>query len=375
MHPKQEIISSIYSSIRHSDDVEIMDQINLNNNPAPANTIYSIKFVPNYFKTDFSNRETFRIKRYKSVNGYAICLDDYSNVDAYLRNTFQNKGKPIKRALTRLQNCFEITYKMYHGEIDRENYNFIFGLLKKMIEKRFRQRNEKSHNLAHWDSLFKTGHNLINEKKASLFVIYNGDNPIEISFNYHYNKILFSYLSSYDIDYYKFSLGQIEIYKQLEWCFQNEYSYFEMGWGDLDYKRRWSNTIYTFEHHLIFQKKSILAFLFAVLEGNKTKLIAYLLAKKVNVHYKKIKGLFKRKETAHQDVPKVKLEKIEDGNIVDGESPIAFPDVSISFLNAPFNSFLYATQEYYTNVQLYNPIENEYIIQGEEHYQKVILIP
>ncbi len=376
IYPKQEILTSVFPSIRCSNDGKnLIGQTEIENRTVEGNPLYSIEFVPGYFKIDMFDNKVFRRKIFNSKKGYSICLDGFTSVDNYLKKQFSNKGKPIKRSVRRLENCLDISYKMYYGEISRDNYNFLFGLLKEMIEKRFRQRNEKSHNLGSWDSLFKTGYDLINEKKASLFVIYHRDNPIEISFNYHYNRILFSYVSSYSIDYYKFSLGQIEIYKQLEWCFLNKYQYFEMGWGDLEYKRKWSNNIYTFEHHLVFKKNSIPAYLYVLFEGNKTRLIAYLLAKKINVPYNKVKGLFKRKQATAHNAQKVKLENIEDGNIMNGHSPVTFPDNSTTFLKASFNSFLYTTQEYYADVQLYHPIENQYIIQGENHYQKVILIP
>src|SRR5690606_41905928 len=62
---------------------------------------------------------------------------------------------------------------------------------------------------------------LFRSKRASFFVIYDGDHPIEISLNYHLNDVLFSSISSFDIDYAKFGLGHIEIHKQLEWCLEH----------------------------------------------------------------------------------------------------------------------------------------------------------
>ena len=136
--------------------------------------------------------------------------------------------------------------------------------------------------------------NLINKNKASLYVAYNGEKPIFISLNYHFDKILFGYVSSYDIDYGKFSLGQICIYKHIEWCLSNGYIMFELGWGDLEYKKWWSNNTYTFKSEVIYPKRSPLAYVLAHYYGYKTELIAYLISKKVNVRLRKLKSILRK---------------------------------------------------------------------------------
>ena len=77
------------------------------------------------------------------------------------------------------------------------------------------------------------------------------------SLNHFENNVNHS-IKTYDIDYAKFSLGNIDIYKQLEWCFENNFKMFDFMWGNLEYKERWCNQIYLYEHHLYYNKNFIL---------------------------------------------------------------------------------------------------------------------
>ena len=77
-----------------------------------------------------------------------------------------------------------------------------------------------------WDDNIKNLHALINQKKASLFVIYDGDRPISISLNRHINNsILFSETHSYDVEYSKYGLGHVDNYMLLNWCINNNFDF------------------------------------------------------------------------------------------------------------------------------------------------------
>ena len=208
--------------------------------------------------------------------GYAISLGKDMNPDQYVKQQFGSNAKTIRRYVNRLEACFNVSYKMFYGEIEYNTYMFIMTSLRSMLVKRFAQRNTTNSELQIWDEVVNDSYAQILEKKASLFVIYNESTPIEISLNYHFYKILFISTSSYDIDYAKFGLGHVEIYKQIEWCLANGVQIFEMGDGELDYKRRWSNAIYNFEHHVIYPKNSLVKKGMAQLEIGKIKFREYL---------------------------------------------------------------------------------------------------
>ncbi len=60
---------------------------------------------------------------------------------------------------------------------------------------------------------------LILEKKASLFVIYNKETPMAITYNYHTEDTLIDAITVFDIDYSKFNIGYVNNLKLLNWCF------------------------------------------------------------------------------------------------------------------------------------------------------------
>src|SRR5690606_31612287 len=74
----------------------------------------------------------------------------------------------------------------------------------------------------------------------------------------------------------------VEIYKQLEWCLENGYSRFEMGVGGMDYKKRWSNRIYRFNHWVLVPQSPLFHRMVALMEYGRVVVKEYLKAKKVN---------------------------------------------------------------------------------------------
>ena len=98
---------------------------------------------------------------------------------------------------------------------------------------------------------------MINVKKASLFVIYGDKKPIGITLNYHSKDVLFEYLTVFDSDYYRFNIGHTTILKLLDWSFNNNVKIFDFSHGDFDYKKRWSIGTYSMSHHIIYDSSSI----------------------------------------------------------------------------------------------------------------------
>jgi len=276
-------IPLIYKTIIYDDKKTVENKsIYLNKNNVPY--IFSLRLIPDYMEPIPRASENYRVKQIKQYNwGYSVLLNEYSCVGEYIDQHFKaNFRKVLKRYVKRLEHCFPITYKLYHGKISETEYDFIMGALRDMLVRRFEQKGDKSNDLQNWSHLISKTFEQILNKEASLFVIFNDAQPIEISLNYHFGKILFSAISSYNIDYSKFGLGHIEIYKQLEWCIKNNYSRFEMGVGGMDYKRRWSNSIYQYEHHILYQKTSVLANLIGNLVSLKVVIKEYLKSKKID---------------------------------------------------------------------------------------------
>ncbi len=331
-------------------------------------SIYSHRLIPEYFNLNLQDN-SFKTKVIPEYNwGYSILLNNQDSIEAFMKRQFNSKKRNIfTRYVRRLETCFNIEYKMFYGKISKTDYNFVMQSLYNMIINRFEERNELHKNLHEWDELLQNTQQEIINKKASLFVIYNKNVPIEISLNYHFDKILFSYISSFDIDYSKFGLGHVEIYKQIEWCANNGYLLFEMGVGGMDYKRRWSNNIYRYMHYVVYKNISIKIQLLII----KIQFKEYLKSKKLNEVLPKLKSLIIKK---HKKTTRVTLSEIKHN---DGLNKSDF--VEIDFVTKPYdflkkykNDFLYSTRNHEKEITVYaNSNKNSFLLQGKNNHQIV----
>jgi hypothetical protein len=368
-------VPSICSGLKFRYNNEIFFEPNTHQ-PGPKDTdkIYSIKFISGYLKADYRDvlDGPIRVRRYGQEKGYAINLVGITNIEAYIKDQLKSYGKTIKRSVNRLEKCLDVEYTMYYGELEKEHFNFLMDTLYQMIVARFKQRNETSENLKDWQWRCERAYHLIKEKRASLFVIYNKQKPIAISFNYNFNKVHFSYISSYDIDYSKFGLGHIDNYKQLEWCLDNNFEIFELGWGTLDYKRRWSNCIYRFEHHLVYPGRSITANIHTGLIGAKIRLKSYLVSKNVHVYIKNIKDKL-RFSTRTKEELQFTMENIENIDSLPHFTRIDYNLDSYAFLRKIIYDFLYSNSVHEKDLKVFK-MDNEksYIIDSGKLIQKVI---
>jgi hypothetical protein len=150
---------------------------------------------------------------------------------------------------------------MYYGAIDPDQYRTIFVYFKQLLEKRFLDKGTTNNNLdpKEWNFYTEVAYPMILEKKASLFVIYNGDTPIGVTLNYFSDTIVFDAITVFDIDYEKFHLGSVTIMKLIEWSINQKFKYFDFSKGYFDYKKRWATKEYYFEYHLYYDKSSIIS--------------------------------------------------------------------------------------------------------------------
>ncbi|MFK5972244.1 MAG: GNAT family N-acetyltransferase [Flavobacteriaceae bacterium] len=320
---------------------------------------------------------TFKLFKIYHLDGFLADINEYSNLDEYMKDQFGSKSRSeMRRYLRRLETCFSIQYKMYYGEITKKEFSFLFEELRKMIQRRFSQRGDTHQGLKHWDYLKSTVFEMILEKKASFFVIFDKDQPIDICLNYHHQNILRNYIRSYDIDYSKFRLGYIDILKQLEWCFENNHSILDLSYGDLAYKRTWCNKVYTFEQHIIYNEQylsqKIWAFTITVLLQLK-----WLLEKRgVLTLYYKLRSLFKRK-AAKKMIYEEAIFEVEDISHTPlntiSLSKINSADDIYTFIRKPIYNFQYLNFEISDDITIYkiNDHPSSFIISGKRKKQKI----
>ncbi len=329
------------------------------------------KNIPTYLRVAYLNKDS-KLHSITTVNGYAIDLQGVTAVNQYMGKQFSKKARGnILRGVRRLEDAFSIRYERYYGAIDKQQCQELLAMLKDMIISRFEERNETSHTLREWEGIRTTLYTLILEKKASLFVIYQEDRPIAISVAYHYGSLFFYFIAAFDITYSKFSMGNIMLFKQLEWSIANGYDFFEMAWGDLDYKRRWSNRVQPLENIYILPKKAVGTYIGLLYEMNKSRLITFLINRKVNVYYRQLKNKILGKESSFVPIVYHLIDTDQlPKDAITGRIDVDLPE--FSHLKTILNDFLYTTQEPYENTLIVK-YGSDYYIQGKNSTKQIFL--
>ncbi len=339
--------------------------------------VYSISLIPDYLEISIVNSHLFTIKTRQQNNlGYAICLNDGFVLDTYLKDQFKGNYRNLKKRHFRLEACFNIRYKMFYGDLSRDDYQFLMNCLRAMLIRRFSQKNDLNEAITEWDELEASTFEKVIRKEASIFVIYHNDIPIDISINYHFQKIMYGAVSSYDIDYYKFGLGFIEKIKLLEWCVARDYKILEFAYGDLDYKKTWSNCSYQFKYQVVYLNESVLALFIGKVELLRLDIKEYLKSKKIDVYYRKLKGVWAAthtKEMANTKNYEIERAYIPDINGLGDLREIGLDKEGTLPFKMAVNDFLYATQEHIDHTKMYKAPEapNTFIIAGRRKIQKI----
>ncbi|WP_083760717.1 GNAT family N-acetyltransferase [Robiginitalea biformata] len=342
-----------FSHVGKFGEVPIDAQSELDQLPCPPGQVCSFRLAPGYMQFHLKDPGDTLVRIPQQNWGYSIDLEGCATADDYLQKQFKSKYRSIiRRYVKRLDACFKTEYVTHGEDLAPDHYESLMEELKTMIDRRFGQRKESHKEEKNWKDILANSHDLIRRNKASLFVIYADGEPIEISLNYHFNGILFSCISSYDIDYSKFGLGHVEIYKQLEWCLANGFRVFEMGVGGMDYKRRWSNNIYQFEHLVIF-KNGWPQNAKSRLEVARIRIREYLKSKKVNEIPHRLKSRF---ATWGRGGDADKGPDIRDADPAgwDGDwHPVDWISGEHAYLRSHVFDFLYSSEEQKKDVEVY----------------------
>ncbi|MFI1743911.1 GNAT family N-acetyltransferase [Thalassobellus sediminis] len=342
------------------------------------NKVISNMLFPSYLKPEFSNEPNTKIAiiPQKKITGYSILLKDSKNIEDFLLKEYNSRyRKEIRRHLGKFEACFNANYKMFFGKISKEDYDFLMGSLHNMLIRRFNQRNDKNKILENWDYYLKTTFSLINSKKASIYVIYDGTKPVQISFNFHIDKILFISITSYNIDYQKFSMGNNAIYKLLEWSIENGYNHVDMEYGYLHYKQKWSNFIYSYDQHVIFSKSSPMMIALAFVEIHRIKFKNLLKSLNIDDLIKKIKEKIKSKSIPEKQVTFEK-EIIENLNTTQLNLIHKHENDEDYFKIKPaVFDFLYYHREHIDSIKIFKDKTNnsEYYLIGKTKTEKIKL--
>lgn len=172
------------------------------------NKVFLIYDVPDYFLINTSRKiKELGIEKIPQYEGYLIELDKYENINCYLESQFNSKQRyPIVSKLKKLEKSFNISYELYFGENDPKILTSLFNKLHDLIEIKF--KNKKNNNSHTKPDIWKWYNDLIpkmiDEKKASFFVVKNNDEPIALALNYHSDDIFFYAVPATDSNFSKF---------------------------------------------------------------------------------------------------------------------------------------------------------------------------
>lgn len=371
-------IPEIFSSVTNKINNEIFFNNKTIGNES-KNGVYVINFIPYYYETKLIDDINYKKCILSHYKGYLADLDGYSSVIEYLNDQFGSKTrKNIISRLKRLELCFDISYKTFYGSIDLDVYGNLMSFFEKMILNRFSERGEKHGSIGSWDFYTKTAFDLINTRKALLFVIYNKKEPVAISLCYTKDNIFDSAISSYDINYSKFGLGNIMVLKKVEWCLNNNFQIFNMRWGDYKYKEEWCNTAFTYKTEIVY-KKNVFFGIKAFKEYIKIK--TNLLLVNLNKRYPNIKkniykiyNLFENKKNDLIVDIEYQKEIFKKYKIPDFAIEINVNSSKFSYLKKELIEFLYLNKEQSKNCKVYLIDNYKFIFVGENCLQ-VIKVP
>lgn len=336
--------------------------------------------VPEYFKINHSS-QSVGVKKIKQYPGFLTYLEEYNNFDDYMLATFKRKSRSkLRKYKNRLEKSFDITYKVFHGHIEQEEYKYIFDCFKKLLEKRFDAKNQANNNLnpKEWNFYYDVAYPLILEKKAGLFVVYENKTPIAITLKYFSDKIIFGAITVFDIDFTKFHLGSISIMKNIEWSIKEGYDVLDYSKGDYFYKQRWFKTKYDFYYHIVYDKKSLKARLLANLVSYFFKFKQKMREKNLNEALSKIKySLIKQKGKKVIDKSiDYKMEDVLEKHTIDNLISVDYFDDRHHKLKMLVFEFLYLNEENIKDTNLYRikDSSNHYLIEGKNIKKKLVLV-
>ena len=327
--------------------------------------------VPAYFDIPEISEARLKQVKIKQYPGFLINLEKFNDLNEFMIGTFKKTSRyKLKKYKKKLETCFDINYKMFCGEMSKEEYDFVFEAFKNLLIKRFNAKQESNNNLdkQEWDFFYEVAYPMILEKKAGLFVIYNADRPIGVTLNYFSDEILFDAITVFDIDYSKFHLGSVTIMKLIEWSIEQKIKVFDFSKGYFDYKKRWATKEYDFEYHLLYDSNSSIAKLLAFAIKKFFEFKQFLRDKNVNEKLHKLTYRLSKKSDTLSGNIQYEFNGVEKDHQKEELLEIDWGISEYGFLKAPVFGFLYLNNESQKNLKVYKLTNDndQFLFLGKE---------
>ncbi len=343
--------------------------------------IFLVKDVPDYLHIDIKETENnISLYKTKTLKGHLIDFQLFKNFPDYIEQNFSAKSRSnLRRYQNRLETCFNIKYTCYYGSIPKPEYDHLFVVLKDLLLRRFNEKQEVNYELQHLNEFHDIVYDLVLNKKASIYVIYDGQKPISIRINMHKERLNFYIISGYDIDYSKFHLGAIDMLKSIEWCFNNNFEVYDLLKGYDYYKIKWATTCYHYYNHIVYNssstKASFIGKLAYIKEVIKYKCYTAIKNSKLYFSYKKINKKIFGITRSDNKKPTIVISKPTKNDTMN----MIFIDIEenndYAFLRKILYDFLFISKESTNNVSVYklNNSQNKFLIKSKNQSQLVTI--
>ncbi len=341
--------------------------------------VFLIYDVPDFLQDPIPQKNgRFKCMTSRQYPGFLIDLKTFESFGDYFTKNFSKKSRyKFRKYKKRLETCFDINYRMYYGETDKEEYGKVFEKFRNLLVKRFKDKQIFNNNLKdkEWSFYEEVVLPMILDKEASLFVIYNGDEPIAVTLLYYMDSVMIDAITVFDIDYSKFHLGSVMVMKLLEWAFENEMEILDFSKGEYEYKKHWMTHQYDFHYHIWYDSSYL-----------PTKMMAYILTKfydakqfvrKKNINETLHKFVFTwkygraSKKTRNQDYEIVAL---EDQVNTSSMEKVQINQHQNQHLRKAIFDILYLNQLELNKISLFkHGSEDELLLESNDTYWRILL--
>lgn len=336
--------------------------------------VFLVYDVPTYFDVDTEVDSSVKVSQIPQYKGFSSQLGDFESFDDFFKSQFKAKSRyKYRRNITRLEACFDVEYKIYHGDISRDEYDLVCKYLKKNLSRRFDSLGLDNDIISKWDYYYDLMYKMILSKEGVLSVIYSNGIPVGVSFSFLTDKILLFAITSFDIDYYRYNLGHTTIIKLMQWCFDNGYTVYDFSKGEYIYKDRWTNHSYDYCCHILYDSKSLKSKLIAKGISSYFSFKQYLRDKNVNRLYYKMRYVF-RSEKTQQQSDRFKVEKIELAEIPENLTELI--DIyaeEYRQVRTELFDFLYGNPEKVEHLKIYKS-NDVFFVVGEKNTLKLVRV-
>ena len=317
-----------------------------------------IRDVPTYFEVpEIKDIKGIKALRARQYNGYLTDLTKYPTFDDFLKDKYTSSNRNVLRRRSKgLAGSFDIKHEFYYGSIDPETYDLVMTKLHELLIKRFSQKQTEYHVLSKWDYFKESMYQMILEKEAHLYVIYEREDPIGIYLSISFGDIISGAIPVFDTDYSKFGLGNILTLNLIEWCMENQIRIFDSSKGDYGEKDKISDLKYFFEYHILYCPKSIRSTLMAKGLHFFFKTKQFLREKQLHSVYHNLKYKLRPKKSSNAPSrgPKYEFSETDSSTFnMDGMHQIDMKQDEFAFLRMMVYNFLYKTRDHVNDVKIF----------------------